>query len=72
MSVCITLKRVSYGYFPLSCTNCAYDKKYSLLIGRSQNSLSKQNSTYSIQWLTLRPELMRVDLIYRIFLRMSN
>ena len=36
--------------------DCATDKKYSSLIGRSRNSSLKRNSTYSIQWLTLRQE----------------
>ena len=43
--------------------DCATDKKYSSLIG-SQNSSLKQNSTYSIQWLTLRQEFTCVCLTY--------
>ena len=44
--------------------DCATDKKYLSLIGRSQNSSLNQNSTYSIQWLTLRQEFMYVYLTY--------
>ena len=44
--------------------DCATDKKYSLLIGRSRKSSLKQNSTYSVQWLTLRQEFTCVNLTY--------
>ena len=63
MSVGISAMHLSYGHFPLSST-CATDKKYSLLIGCSRNSSLKQNSTYSIQWLTYRQEFTCVYLTY--------
>ena len=65
MSVGISATRLSYGHFPLSSVaDCATDKKYSLLTGRSWNCLLKQNSTYSIQWLTHRQEFTCVYLAF--------
>ena len=48
--------------------DCATDKKYLSLIGRSQNSSVKQNSTNSIQWLMLRQEFMCLFNIFSISL----
>ena len=62
MSVGISATCLSYGHFPLP--DCATDEKYSSLIGHSWNSSLKQNSTYSIQWLTLRQEFTCVYLTY--------